>query len=65
MLKSYRFYNTKKYSLFFNGAVSQSLRYCNAKSTRDRASASTKNSNPVQNEFNIEEDTWSSYQILS
>ena len=48
-----------------SGEVSRSWRYCNARPTRDRAGASSWTLSPYKNQFNIEEDTWSSYQILS
>ncbi len=45
--------------------VSRSKRYCNAWPTRDKAGASSWTLSPVKNQFNIEEATWTSYQILS
>ena len=49
----------------FSGEVSRSRRYCNAWPTRDKAGASSWTSSPYKNQFNIEESTWLSYQILS
>ena len=49
----------------FSGEVSRSWRYCNARPTRDRAGASSWTLSPYKNQFNIEEGTWPSYQILS
>ena len=48
-----------------SGEVSRSRRYCNAWPTRDEAGASSWTSSPYKNQFNIEESTWLSYQILS
>ena len=52
-------------SLCHEWGVSRSWRYCNARSTRDEAGASSWTSSPFKNQFNIEGDTWSPYQILS
>ena len=49
----------------FSGEVSRSRRYCNAWPTRDRAGASSWTLSPYKNQFNIEDGTWPSYQILS
>ena len=48
-----------------SGVVGRSWRYCNARPTRDRAEASFWTPSPYKNQFNIEEVTWTSYQILS
>ena len=52
-------------SLCHEWGVSRSWRYCNARSTRDEAGASSWTSSPCKIQFNIEGDTWSPYQILS
>ena len=56
---------TSQFVFGISGEVGRSWRYCNARSTRDRAGASSWTLSPAKNQFNIEEDTWSSYQILS
>ena len=45
--------------------VSRSWRYCSARPTRDETEVSSRTSSPYKNQFNIEGDTWSPYQILS
>jgi len=52
-------------SMISSGEVGLSQWYCNTGQTRDKAGASSWTSSPVKNQFNIEEDTWSSCQILS
>ena len=47
------------------GEVSRALRYCNTRPTLDRTGASSCVPSPGKNQFNIEEGTWPSYQILS
>ena len=47
------------------GDVSHSQRYCKTGPTHDRANASIGHLSPNKDKFNIEEDTWTSYQILS
>ena len=51
--------------LELSGEVGRSWRYCNARPTHDRAGASSWTLSPDKNQFNIEETTWISYQILS
>ena len=55
----------KLFDHLFSGEVSRSRRYCNAWPTHDRAGASSWTPSPFKNQFNIEEGTWPSYQILS
>ena len=49
----------------FSGEVGRSWRYCNVRPTRDGVGASSWPPSPFKNQFNIEENTWFSYQILS
>ena len=48
-----------------SGEVGRSWRYCNVRPTRDGVGASSWPPSPFKNQFNIEENTWFSYQILS
>ena len=53
------------WNLIKKWGASRSWRYCNARPTRDEDGASSGTSTPFKDQFNIEGDTWSPYQILS
>ena len=60
---TFRIVEKKDWSV--SGEVGRSWRYCNVRPTRDGAGASSWTPSPYKNQFNIEENTWFSYQILS